>query len=301
MINERFSKNIFMDAQSSLPNTGKDIVLDTKTFCSLYCDIPMQGSTMGFGLVCEWDNYDRKGFYLSLCRISKEEIEQRKQQGLGETVKNTYIISAGYLKLEDRLLHYLLSYVILPKFSNHSQISDIELQLMYAMKYNIKINCTQMIMQQMCHVRGSQSPLPYAIFITKILEHFGESLDGETKVALNLRESKFDVEVCHKMGFSIDPIDRRTYKHRTDRPIAPTAQLEPTIPHPPEFHAQSSSSAAMPSNQMIMDELVSLRGYITTQMDALDPQNQQIHTELHRLSSRLNSMDVDEDSSEPES
>ncbi|KAF1864631.1 hypothetical protein Lal_00039263 [Lupinus albus] len=119
---------------------------------------------------------------------------------------------------------------------------------MYVIKFNIKINRTLMIMQQMWHVRDSQSPLPYAIFITKILEHFGVSLDGETKVSLNLRESKIDVEVVQKKGFSIDPIDCRTYKHRTDRPTGPTAQPEPTIPNPPEFHAQSSSSATMPSN-----------------------------------------------------
>ncbi|KAF1896131.1 hypothetical protein Lal_00042897 [Lupinus albus] len=48
-----------------------------------------------------------------------------------------------------------------------------------------------------------------------------------------------------------------------------------------------------------MDELVSLRGYITTRMDAFDTQSQKIHYELHRLSSRLSNMDVDEDSSDP--
>ncbi|KAF1888204.1 hypothetical protein Lal_00030086 [Lupinus albus] len=55
-------------------------------------------------------------------------------------------------------------------------------------------------------------------------------------------------EVDHKMGFSIDPIDRYTYRHRTDRLTAPNAQPEPTIPNPPEFQAQSSPSAAIPSN-----------------------------------------------------
>ncbi|KAF1891292.1 hypothetical protein Lal_00001435 [Lupinus albus] len=222
------------------------------------------------------DDYDRKKFYLSICRISKEEIERRKQQSLGETVKNSDILSAGYLTLEDRLIHYFLTYVILPKFSNHSQISDIELQLMYAINFNIKINWAKMIMQQMWHVCGSQSPLSYVIFITKILEHFGVSLD--------------------------DPVTRRTYKHRTDRQPAPTDELEPSAePNQPESHAPSSSSTAMPTNQMIMDELVSLRGYITTRMDAFDTQSQQIHYELHRLSSRLSNMDVDEDSSKPES
>ncbi|KAF1879758.1 hypothetical protein Lal_00039702 [Lupinus albus] len=168
---------------------------------------------------------------------------------------------------------------------------------MYAMNFNIKINKTQMIMRQMWNVRGSQSPLPYAIFITKILEHLSVS----TLIALNLCESKIDVEVVHKMGFSIDPHDRCTYKHRNDRPTAPptTDQPEPTNPNPSEFHAQSSSSAAMPSNQMIMDELFSLRGYITNRMDALDAQNQQIQYELHRLSSKMSSIDIDEDSSEP--
>ncbi|KAF1879771.1 hypothetical protein Lal_00039715 [Lupinus albus] len=255
---------------------GKDIVLDMKTFSSICCDIPMIGDITGFGLVCEWDDYDRKKFYLYICRISKEEIERRKQQSLGETVKNRDILSAGR--------------------------SDIELQLMYAIKFNIKINWTKMIMNQMWHVRGSQSPLPYAIFITKILEHFGVPLEGETNVALNLRESKVDIEVVHKMGFVIDPVTRRTYKHRTDRQPAPTDEPEPTAaPNQPESHAQSSSSAAMPTNQMIMDELVSLRGYITTRMDAFDTQSHQIHYELHRLSLRLSNMDVDEDSSEPES
>ncbi|KAF1869366.1 hypothetical protein Lal_00018460 [Lupinus albus] len=260
---------------------GNDIVLDMKTFSSICCDILMIGDITG---------------------ISNEEIERRKQQSLGETVKNMNILSAGYLKLEDRFIYYFLTNVILTKFSNHSQISDIELQLMYAIKFNIKINWTNMIMQQMWHVRGCQSPFPYAIFITKILEHFGVSLDGETKVALNLRESKVDIEVVHKMGFVIDPVTRQTYKHRTDRQPAPTDEPKPTAePNLPESHAPSSSSAAMPTNQMIMDELISLRGYITTRMDAFDTQSQQIHYELHRLSSRLSNMDVDEDNSEPES
>ncbi|KAF1864646.1 hypothetical protein Lal_00039281 [Lupinus albus] len=281
---------------------GNDIVLDMKTFSSISCDIPMIGEITGFGLVCEWDDYDRKKFYLSICRISKEEIERRKQQSLGETFKNKDILSAGYLTLEDRLIHYFLSYVILPKFSNHSQISDIELQLMYAIKFNIKTNWTKMIMNQMWHVRGSQSLMPYAIFINKILEHFGVSLDGETKLALNLRESKVDIEVVHKMGFVTDHVTRRTYKHHTDRQPAPTDEPEPTTtPNQPESHAQSSASAEMPTNQMILDELVYLRGYITTRMDAFDTQSQQIHYELHRLSSRLSNLNVDEDSSEPES
>ncbi|KAF1870802.1 hypothetical protein Lal_00030114 [Lupinus albus] len=156
-------------------------------------------------------------------------------------------------------------------------------------------------MNQMWHVRGSQCPFPYAIFITKILENFGVPLEGETIVALNLRESKVDIVVFHKKGFVIDLVTRQTYKHRIDRQPTLTDEPEPTAaPNQPESHAQSFASAVMPTNQMIMDELVSLRGYITTRMDAFDTQSHQIHYELHRLSLRLSNMDVDEDNSEPE-
>ncbi|KAF1885950.1 hypothetical protein Lal_00018491 [Lupinus albus] len=121
------------------------------------------------------------------------------------------------------------------------------------------------------------------------------------KLALNLRESNIDIEVVHKMGFTLDLDTRRTYRLHPDRPISPTDQLEPTILDQQEVQTPYSSSATMPSNQMIMDELVSIQGYITTRMDAIDTQNQQINYELHHLSSRLNNMDIDEDSSEPES
>ncbi|KAF1864686.1 hypothetical protein Lal_00032004 [Lupinus albus] len=74
----RSSKKIFMDAPFSLQNTVKDIVLDIKTFSSICCDIPMVGDIIGFSLVCDWDDYDRKRFYLSIRKIPKEE---RKKKG----------------------------------------------------------------------------------------------------------------------------------------------------------------------------------------------------------------------------
>ncbi|CAL0299302.1 unnamed protein product [Lupinus luteus] len=158
------------------------------------------------------------------------------------------------------------------------------------------------MLPDMAKIKNPQIPKTQNL---ELQTRIGVSTNSETKVPLNLRESKIDVEVVHKMGFSANPCDRsgRTYKHRSDKEPAPDNQTEPNphTPQPSEFHAQSSSSAVMPSNKMIMDELHSLRGYITNQMDALDSQNQQIQYELHCLSSKLRSMKVDEDSSEPES
>ncbi|KAF1867992.1 hypothetical protein Lal_00042386 [Lupinus albus] len=181
-----------------------------------------------------------------MCRFSKREIETHKPLALGETVKSRDILAVGNLNIEDRLLHYFPSYVIIPKFSNHSQINDIELQSMYALKHNLEINWAWTVMRHMWSVRETHNSLPYAIIISNILEHFGVSTASESKITLNTRESKIDED-------------------------------------------------------MIMDELFSLRGYISNQMDAFDAQNQQVQLELQRFSYKINMMDLDEDSSEPES
>ncbi|KAF1891585.1 hypothetical protein Lal_00042579 [Lupinus albus] len=93
-------------------------------------------------------------------------------------------------------------------------------------------------------VRETNSPLPYAIIISNILEHFGASTAGESKIALNVRDSKIHVDAIHKMSFFRDFTDR-TYKHRSDIPTAP---VDPTTnvfvnqpaQQPSDFHTESS-------------------------------------------------------------
>ncbi|KAF1864658.1 hypothetical protein Lal_00031976 [Lupinus albus] len=169
----------------------------------------------------------------------------------------------------------------------------------------VPIRVVTLLMNYMCVVRETNNPLPYAIIIPNILEHFGISTRGESKITLNVSDRKINVDVIHKMGFFQELTDR-IYKHRSNKqaaPVDPTANVfvNPLEHQPSDFHTKSSSSASMPSNQIIMDDLFSLRGYISNQMDALDAQNQQIQIELQLLSYKINKMDLDEDSSEPES
>ncbi|KAF1866168.1 hypothetical protein Lal_00031472 [Lupinus albus] len=71
------------------------------------------------------------------------------------------------------------------------------------------------------------------------------------------------------MGFFRDLTDL-LYKHRSDHTIAPMETLSayPPTPQPCTFHVLSSSSSTMSINHMIMDEFVSLQGFITIGMDA---------------------------------
>ncbi|KAF1864747.1 hypothetical protein Lal_00039916 [Lupinus albus] len=211
-----------------------------------------------------------------------------------ETAKSRDILAVGNLNLEDRLLHYILSYVIIPKYSNHSQINDIELQFMYALKHNLEINWDLTVMNHLWSARETNNPLPYSIIISIILENFGVSTVGESKITLNACDIKIDVDVIHIMGFFRDLTDK-IYKHRSGKLVDPTTNVyvNPHAQQPSDFHTESSSSACMPSNQIIMDEICSLRGYISNRMDARDAQNQQVQIELQRLSYKINMMDLD--------
>ncbi|KAF1879868.1 hypothetical protein Lal_00014168 [Lupinus albus] len=67
----------------------------------------------------------------------------------------------------------------------------------------------------------------------------------------------------------------RVYKHRSVRlavPVDPPANvfLNSPAPRPSTFQSESSSFAQITSNQMIKDELFSIRGNISIRMDALD-------------------------------
>ncbi|KAF1877039.1 hypothetical protein Lal_00033592 [Lupinus albus] len=126
---------------------------------------------------------------------------------------------------------------------------------MYALKHNLEINWALTVIRHMWSVRETNSPFPYAIIISKILEHFGVSTAGESKITLNTRDSRIDVDAVHKMGFFRD-LNDRVCKHKSDRPAAPIeppaqAFVNPPATQPSTFQSESSLSAQIPTNQMI--------------------------------------------------
>ncbi|KAF1866326.1 hypothetical protein Lal_00024332 [Lupinus albus] len=63
--------------------------------------------------------------------------------------------------------------------------------------HNLDINWDFTVMNHMWSVRETNSPMPYAIIISNILGHFGVSTAGESKITLNARDRKTNVDVIH--------------------------------------------------------------------------------------------------------
>lgn len=60
-----------------------------------------------------------------------------------------FIYYASTLTVSDRMLHFLIAYILLLKRSNHSHIGDTNMQLMYVIKKRIRVNWDYIILYHM--------------------------------------------------------------------------------------------------------------------------------------------------------
>ncbi|KAF1854538.1 hypothetical protein Lal_00027213 [Lupinus albus] len=82
------------------------------------------------------------------------------------------LTKAGSLSVENRLLHYIIAYILVQRNTNHAQPTVNDLRFMYAVKNNVMINWPEEILKIMNSVSLSQSKLlPYSIFISRIVDY----------------------------------------------------------------------------------------------------------------------------------
>ena len=89
-------------------------------------------------------------------------------------------LGVGGLTAEDRVILYLITYVLTPRARNHAQATDDDLQLVYGLKTCQRMNWPLVIAETMMKSkRLVEAELPYAVLISKILEHFEVPVKGE--------------------------------------------------------------------------------------------------------------------------
>lgn len=196
---------------SRVKNT--DIVMDIEAFGS-FLGLPYKGQSFIHGFTPEWEGYSKMDYFFHICRVSQQAILGKKNPA-----SSRVLLFSKNLTVSDRMLHYLISYVLMPKYSNHSQIGDTELQLMYAIKNKIAVNWAYTIMHHMNHQQSLTRGLPYARLISKILEACGIDLKREPKKKMTARECEINAStsVCN-IGIFLD-IDGRISTRMNPQPL----------------------------------------------------------------------------------
>lgn len=148
-------------------------------------DIPSEGLEFTMHKTLPIQNYEKKReFYFCIGRKLEHEIFQKRKKRTGGKLHDRTFWSAGNLFIYDRLLHYFLNYIVVPRFSNHSTITGTKMQILFAMKHGVPINWDYMILEHMATYDENSQELLNVFFFTKNLQHFEVNLVKEDPIPM---------------------------------------------------------------------------------------------------------------------
>jgi len=76
--------------------------------------------------------------------------------------------------MDERLIHYLIIWILCPRGTNHVQCSEANLLIMYGILNRVPIKWSSLILDTMLKAkRYLQYPLPYSLLISRICEYKG--------------------------------------------------------------------------------------------------------------------------------
>ncbi|KOM47498.1 hypothetical protein LR48_Vigan07g120200 [Vigna angularis] len=142
---------------------GVDIVLDNKIWTNV-AKVPVLANSQI--IPSDFPHLNKIMVYQSLLRNPRQ--------------RNNRLFLAGGLKMEERLLHYIIVWILCPKGSNHAQCSETDLIVMHAITQSIPLNWPHLIQTIMLKAkRLDLVPLPYPLLVSKICEYKGVDISNE--------------------------------------------------------------------------------------------------------------------------
>ena len=116
--------------------------------------------------------------------------------------RNYNIFRARGMKKDERVLAFLTAWILVPRNGNHAQLTTEDVFLIHAFKSNILVDWSEVVSDTMQKaIKLPNYPLPYAMLVCKVLEHYKVDFSGEASYALN-HTSLIGANALHHMGMS---------------------------------------------------------------------------------------------------
>ncbi|KAF1881653.1 hypothetical protein Lal_00039871 [Lupinus albus] len=157
------------------------------------------------------------------------------------------LTKVGSLTVENRLLHYVIAYMLVQKNTNRAHPTKNDLKMIFAIKQEILVNWPAEILKVMSGIATSSSRLlAYRIFISRIIDHMEiDTSDVEIKLT-NTHDHQLGEYLIHKMGIykitstwmyqedyrttvDLDLSDEETSEQPIAPPEAPEASQAPSF------------------------------------------------------------------------
>ncbi|XP_022640745.1 uncharacterized protein LOC106772423 isoform X1 [Vigna radiata var. radiata] len=109
-------------------------------------------------------------------------------------------LTAGKLKFETRILHYVICRILLPCSTNVAQTIEEDILLLWALMNSIQINWGHLIRNRMKKETRDNGQLPYPHLITIFLEHFGVLSESDPFTQVKRRQ-RIGLQVLQTFGY----------------------------------------------------------------------------------------------------
>ncbi|KAF1883346.1 hypothetical protein Lal_00042227, partial [Lupinus albus] len=187
LVRELYSNFQYKDGNYVSFVKGKLISLNDELFLEVG-GLASDGSPLGGCNNELWNLYDTTEMYLSCLRRPYYYVQ-------GEFTK------VGSMTIENNLFHYLITYVLVQRNTNHAQPTGNDLKLMYVVKEGIMVNWSTKTLKVMYSITSSSSRfLTYEIFTSSVIEHVGIYTCNDDLNSINPREHLIDDSLIHKMS-----------------------------------------------------------------------------------------------------
>ncbi|KAF1885940.1 hypothetical protein Lal_00018481 [Lupinus albus] len=209
LIREFYSNFQFKDVVYITMVKGKVIMLDEDLFLA-FGGLSRSGSPLG-----DWEN--EKWESLNIVDMYKSCLSGPHYFMLGELTK------VGSLTIESRLLHYVISYILVQHNTNHAQPTIHNMKLLFAIREGILVNWPAEILKVMFGIATSSSKfLAYGIFISRIIDHVEiDTFDIDFQLT-NTRDHLLGEYLIHKVGiywFSGEWVYQEDYRTTVDHDL----------------------------------------------------------------------------------
>ncbi|CAL1402131.1 unnamed protein product [Linum trigynum] len=111
--------------------------------------------------------------------------------------------TSNHLTVQARVLHYMLSYNILPKGGHRAAFTYFDLDILTNLLLEEKVNLSYLIFNHMLTAaESSNKNLPYGMILTFLFKHFHVDLSGEVGLRIS-RQEFYIVSYLKKMRFEL--------------------------------------------------------------------------------------------------
>ncbi|MED6166257.1 hypothetical protein PIB30_107384 [Stylosanthes scabra] len=248
---------------------GRIRVIPLSAIASL-CNLSMDGVPFRGGLRAHdsWDNYSLQD---GLATIGYR----------GNVVGK---LSVNLVPTDIRILHYLLTYTILPRGGNHGVIQHEDELVMWAMLKGYKICWPFFIIQHMLKFQGkANKPIGYGPLWSKIYEYLGVDVQGARKVVIDSRRC-IDATTIKQMrrqleqqSQGVDEVDEEENRLEEEEQATQMGQEEEGQPGP------SSSTQEQPSMRDILQAIQAMELNINQRMDKIEKNQARMLRKIRRV------------------